>query len=346
MSILDALAPTQLPVEDLAPLPTPPDPSPLPAPELSEGSAQPDETMISVSTVFNPYAYSTEPDLIFVSSDTVLFYVHSRVLKRTPNGPPAFQKFLKGHSSDSGSDPPASPLPTALEGSTAGSLNRLIAVPDESSVLNVILHLLYGTSPAQHSPTIEILETAVDRMPFYGIKPKDYIVPHSPLYDLLLSLAPLSPLRLYALAGHHDLHELASASSSHLLYYPLVELPREMSRRMGTDYLHDLVHLHMVRFNAMKEILLSPPKPHVPTKHCDFEEQKKLTRAWALVASYLAWDARADLSTHSMQSAFQPLTKNIVCESCVSSLQSRLKDAIARWASVQVYFTVYIFRSC
>ncbi|KAF5363368.1 hypothetical protein D9756_001056 [Leucocoprinus leucothites] len=329
ISVLDNYPPHQVSVQDLASFPTPP-PSATSAPEPAEQSSAPDET-ISISTVFNPYAYSAESDLLFVTSDRVLFYVHSRVLKHTPNAPTAFHKFL-GKSSTS--DTQCLTQVTA-EQSAPEPMDNLIAIPDDSSILNIILHLLYGTSPAQHSPSLETLATAIDRMPFYDINPKDRIVPHTPFYDLLLSLAPLSPLQLYTLAAHHDLYELTVATSSHLLYYPLTELPEEMAERMGARYLHRLLNLHLTRFNTLKQILLSPPKLHVPTKHCDFEEQKRLTRAWALVSAYLAWDARADLSTHSLQSAFQPLTKDILCDLCVAGLEARLKDAVIQWASVK-----------
>ncbi|KAJ3565506.1 hypothetical protein NP233_g7586 [Leucocoprinus birnbaumii] len=328
VSMLDTLVSNPVPdQEETAPMPT------SPGQETQSPHSPPNETMISISTVFNPYACSPDSDLLFISSDSVLFYVHSRVLKRTSSTSPPFHRLLRNHPSGSVLDAPPSPVPTTPDRS--GHSDKLIAIPDHSSVLNIILHSLYGTSPAQHSPIVDMLIAAVDRMPFYDIKPKDYIVPHSPLYTLILSHAPVSPLKVYTLAGHHDLRELAVATSSHLLYYPLAELPENMAIRMGTIYLHKLMHLHMVRFRALKEILLAPPNPHAPTKYCSFEEQRGVTRAWALVAAYLAWEARADLSPHSMHSAFQPLMKDIICESCLESLQMRLKDAVTRWATVQ-----------
>lgn len=171
----------------------------------------------------------------------------------------------------------------------------IINVPDSSSVLNIILHLLYGTPSAQHSPSFDVLRTAVDRMPFYGIIPKDHIVPMTPLYTLLLSHAPLVPIDLYALAGHYDLQSLAVATSPHLLSYPLANITDEMAERISAIYLKRLLSLHMNRSNSLKQILLGPPHPHPQTKECTFVEQKKLTRAWALVSAYLAWDERLGL---------------------------------------------------
>jgi hypothetical protein len=165
-------------------------------------------------------------------------------------------------------------------------------VPDSSAVFNVVLHTLYGTSSAHNSPSFDTLTTAVDRMPFYDIDPKDYITRQTPLYQLLLSHAPLYPLQLYSLAGRHELEDLAVASSSHLLSFPISSLRDEMAMQMGATYLKRLFCLHFNRVNALKQILLAPPHPHPPTNECDFGQQKALTRAWALVSAHLAWDAR------------------------------------------------------
>lgn len=173
----------------------------------------------------------------------------------------------------------------------------MVNVPEISSVLNVIIHMLYDTSSAQHSPSSEVLITAVNRMPFYEIDPKLHITPSTSLYTLLLSHAPLVPLEIYALASHFDLHELAVSTSSHLLSYPLATITDDMAERIGAVYLKRLLSLHVDRANALKRILLLPPHPHPQTRECDFTEQKKLTRAWALVSAYLAWDARPGLWT-------------------------------------------------
>ncbi|KAJ3576429.1 hypothetical protein NP233_g442 [Leucocoprinus birnbaumii] len=238
---------------------------------------------LSVSTAFYPGAHAMEPDITFISSDRVLFYVHSQVSRGA--SPQAFRRVFEAHQ-----DPAHN---------TLGGLphqpppDELIHIPDTSSVLNVILHVLYCTSSARNSPSFETLATAVDRMPYYDLPPRNHVTPHTPLYDQLLMHAPLFPLQLYALAAYHDLRELAVATSSHLLSYPLATLPEDVAQRMGALYLKRLLAMHLERFNALKQILLSPPLPHPATIDCTFQDQKKLTRAWALVSAYLAWDARA-----------------------------------------------------
>ena len=236
----------------------------------NDGSGHP----VAVSTAFHPTTHPDlpPPDTIFSSSDDVLFYVHSSTILDTCSS--AFSDFL------------GSPLENAQ------FRNTVIPISSTSHELNVILHMLYDTSSAPHSPNFETLSNAVEKMPHYSIPPEKYIVSGTPLYTLLLSHAPLRPLDLYALAAHHNIHPLAASTSSHLLSYPLQTITDGQAKRMGAIYLKKLMALHVDRYNALKSILLKPPHPHPPTRTCDFEEQKRLTRAWALVSAYLAWDAR------------------------------------------------------
>jgi hypothetical protein len=211
----------------------------------------------------------------------------------------------------------------------------VIAVPDDSAVLNVILHTLYEMSCAQYSPSFEVLVTAVNRLPVYGIVPKTRIAPSAPLFSLLLSHAPLHPLELYTLAATYDLYDLAVSISSHLLSFPLATLTDDMAERIGPVYLKRLFFLHFGRSDALKRVLLPPPHPHAPTPECDFTEQKKLTRAWALASAYLAWDARPDLSTSTMESALRPLAEHLTCEHCQQALRDRIKNLVVQWSVVK-----------
>jgi hypothetical protein len=208
----------------------------------------------------------------------VLFYAHSHVLGSSSSE--AFSRVLRNRNKKDQSS-------QVIAGSEI-----IYDVPDSSIVLAIILHTLYGTSPAQNLPSFEALTIAVDRMPFYDIDLKDIITRQTPLYQLLLSHAPLYPLQLYSLAGRHELDDLAVASSSHLLSFPISTLRDDMAMQMGATYLKRLLCLHFNRINALKQILLAPPYPHPPTKECDFTKQRALTRAWALAAASLAWDSR------------------------------------------------------
>ncbi|KXN83680.1 hypothetical protein AN958_00821 [Leucoagaricus sp. SymC.cos] len=231
-------------------------------------------TLVSISTTFYPGAQINElaPDTVLLASDGVFFYVHASIILASSSN--HFNSLLP-------------PEPGEKEGQ-----DPMLSVPEHSTVLNVILHIIYDISCAHYSPPFPTLVTAISRLPVYGVCPRQIIVPSTPTYALLLSHAPLFPLELYALAASYDLYELAVATSSHLLSFPLATLSDEMAERIGPVYLKRLFFLHFGRSDALKRVLLPPPHPHAPTPWCDFNEQKKLTRAWALASAYLAWDAR------------------------------------------------------
>ena len=203
----------------------------------------------------------------------MLFYVHSYIIWAASEK--AFSSFL-------------SSFPSKNTHHAA-----IINIPEEAAVLNIILHTLYSTSCAQHSPSLQTMVTAVERMPFYDLDPVQFIQPGLPLYTLLLSSAPLYPIEIYCLAAKFNLECLAVNTSSHLLSYPLSSITDEMALRMGATYLKRLMCLHHGRNRALKDILLAPPPPHPQTEECSFTDQKRLTRAWAMVSAYLAWEARA-----------------------------------------------------
>ncbi|KAG6919387.1 hypothetical protein DXG01_006270 [Tephrocybe rancida] len=295
-------------------IPTPPlslDGSPV----LDDVDPSDQATLVSVSTTFYPGAqhHSAPPDAILLSSDAVFFYVHSQFLLQMSSN--AFCNLLPAQ--------------------TAKQHDPIVDVQENSAVLNIILHTIYDMSCAHYSPTFSQLMTAVSRLSHYGVDQKSTITTNSPLYTLLLSHAPLYPLELYTLAANYDLQDLAVATSSHLLSFPLCSLTDEMAQAMGPIYLKRLFFLHFGRSDALKRVLLSPPHPHPPTPNCDFSDQKKLTRAWALASAYLAWDARPDLSTSTMESALRPLEEHLGCDDCREALQNRIKTLVVQWSLVK-----------
>ncbi|KAJ8523472.1 hypothetical protein ONZ45_g104 [Pleurotus djamor] len=298
-------------------IPTPPEShDSTPAIEVAQESHD-DNTLVSVSTTFFPGA-QTSPlpaDIILLASDAVFFYVHSHILLAASDN--AFRSILPA------SQPPDVDPP-------------IVNVPDTSPVLNVILHAAYDMSCAHYSPPIQTLVTAVQRLPYYGISPRSRIYPSTPLYTLLLSYGPLHPLDIYALAASLHIDSLAVAVSSHLLGFHLSSVTDDMARQIGPVYLKRLFFLHFGRIEALKRILLPPPHPHPPTSTCDFVEQKKLTRAWALASAYFAWDARPDVSTSTMESALKPLEDHLTCDQCRLTLKQRIKDVIVQWSIVKV----------
>jgi hypothetical protein len=238
-----------------------------------------EDTLVSVSTTFFPGAqiHSLPPDIVLLSSDSVFFYVHTHVLHgASENG---FSGLL----------PPTSKAPP-------GQLGPVVMISESSTILNIILHAVYDMACSHYSPSFESLSEALSVLTTYGLSVKRYASSSTPLHSLLLSHAPLYPLELYALAASYDLYELAVSTSSHLLSFSLASLTDEMADRIGARYLKRLFFLHFGRADALKRLLLPPPHPHAPTTDCDFTEQKRLTRAWALASAYLAWDARPGMS--------------------------------------------------
>ncbi|KAF5378212.1 hypothetical protein D9757_009176 [Collybiopsis confluens] len=206
--------------------PTPSSPSPLQNfPAFPEA-----ETTFSTSTEFSPHKSwkSLSPDVFFSSSDYVLFYVHSQLILAASDN--QFHSLIT-HPCDS-----------------------VIAVPDPSQILDVILRQLYNTPPRQFSASLEVLISAVERLPFYGISIKKSVVAHSPLHSSLLSYAPIFPIEIYTLAAKHDLLDLAIPVSSHLLSFDLFSLAEERTKEMGAIYLRKLLFLHVGRIEALKNI--------------------------------------------------------------------------------------------
>jgi len=299
--------------------PTPQVPTP-PTSQLNSPVEQQAEssTIVSVSTTFFPGASlgPLPPDLIFLSSDAVFFYVHGhQVLGASENG---FKSLLPPKTQKGRED-----------------LGPMISLSEHSTILNVVLHTIYNMSCTHYSPSVETLIGAVDALHKYGIPVAKYVAPSTPLFQLILAIAPLAPIDMYSLAGAYDLYDLAVPISSHLLAFPLPNITDELAERMGPVYLKKLFFLHLGRVDALKRLLLPPPQPHAPTAACDFTEQKKLTRAWALASAYLAWDARPDLSTSSIESALGPLRDRLTCELCQRTLKERIEQLIMQWAVVK-----------
>lgn len=170
-----------------------------------------------------------------------------------------------------------------------------IHVDETSDTLNIILHALYHKSLEDPSPSLESIITAIDRMSFNELNPQHHITPSEPLHTILLGFAAPHPLEVYTLAARYDIHDVAQSASSHLLSYALDTISDDMATRMGAIYLNRLVYLQTTRSSALKRIVFIPPSPHVPTSFCGFVDQQNLTRAWALVASFIAWDSHPGL---------------------------------------------------
>lgn len=230
-----------------------------------------------VSYAFHPRLASDSfaPDLILKSLDHVLFHVHHhRILSASNN---SFAMLCQA--------PPEFSL------SMYGTRPPTVMVPETSDILNIILHTIYGMSALGYCPSFETISSTLDAFPRYGLSADLYAAAGQPLYDLVVSCAPYRPIDTYALAAAHDLADAAASASAHLLSFSLPTLSDELALRMGPVYLKKLFFLHLGRMDALKRVLFQPPSRHSETPECTTADQKRLTRAWALTAVHILWDA-------------------------------------------------------
>lgn len=277
--------------------------------------------VVSISSTFSPGSRKAIPDTIFRSSDAVLFYVNSATLIRVTKR--AFEPILQS---------------SLEENILRNHHHNFISIPDNSAVLDVILHVFYDILFKPAPPPLEALETAVCRMNMYGLAPSLHVSPSTPVFEALYSHAETGPqiaIRVYALAGQHNLYSLATRTSPHLLSYTLSELSDDLAKRMGAKYLRRLMSLHLTRVDELKRIIIRPPHTHAAASGCSLSDQKSLARAWALAASYLAWDSRPDINAQTIRSTLSTLNEHIFCNECRKALHHRIKEVIVHWLEVK-----------
>jgi hypothetical protein len=275
--------------------------------------------IVSVSTTFYPGS-ALDPlpiDVILLSLDSVFFNVHThRLLSASNNGFGGL-------------------LPRPSVSTAASDVPEVVAVPAQSAVLNLVLHAAYGLSCAQYAPPFDVLADAVRACKLYGLEPDRVFAPGAPLCEVLMSHTPLRPMDTYVLAAQNKLHDLAVTASAHLVSFPLSSITDEMAEAIGPVYLKKLFFLHLGRADALKRLLLAPPAAHPPMPKCGYEERTKLTRAWALTAAYLAWDARPDVLPSTMEAAVRPLAQGLSCDLCRAALEERMKGLVLQWTLVK-----------
>lgn len=238
---------------------------------------------MSISYAFHPYTCfdDVNPDLILASSDQVLFYVH-------------FHRLLAASENNL-----AKLLPSSTGQQTTDKNLQTVLVPESAEVLNIVVHTIYGKSALEFHTPFETLSSALDAVSRYGLSLKRYAGVGQPLYDLVVSSAPLRPIDTYALAAKHDLADAAAAASAHLLAFQLPTITDELATRIGPIYLKRLFCLHFGRVEALKHALLQPPDAHPETVECSLAQQRCTVRAWALAAANTMWNASPSKCTRS-----------------------------------------------
>ncbi|KAK0199988.1 hypothetical protein DFS33DRAFT_210663 [Desarmillaria ectypa] len=253
-------------------------------------------------------------NVVLVSFDSVTFHVHSQtVLGASGN---AFGFLLRPD--------------RQVEGNTS-----VVQVDEHSEVLNILLHVIYSISCMPYRPSFEVLQTAVERMKHYGMAVNAHIQPSTPMFDALSSHAPDNALQLYALAAHFDLYDLTVFTSAYLLSVGLSSMTDDMVRRIGAPYLRRLFALHLGRKEALKRVLITPPRRHHPTLMCSTYLQEQFAVDWVLIAAQIISDATPDISSHYMVALLRPLKDQTPCQTCKVNLYERLEQLTEQWGSVK-----------
>jgi len=279
-----------------------------PSPEHSDQFAA-----IWVSTVFSPHASfdPSDPDIIFLSADVAMFYVHrDRIASSSPRW--------------------ASMVPTTCERASAGSL-PMVTLPENSVVLDVMLRAIYQLSDPQHNPAIETIVSAVDALEKYGVRIKTLFEPTSQLFKLVLRHAPLRPLETYAFAAQHGLEALAVLVSPYLLSVDISSISDDTAIQIGPIYFKRLIVLQHSRLTSLRGIIYSPPYPHPPMAKCDLFSRTAVSRAWNLASAQLLIMGKADLSTSDIQAILGSLANSIQCPMCAEGLNNRVREVTSQW---------------
>ncbi|KAH7905817.1 hypothetical protein BJ138DRAFT_1118136 [Hygrophoropsis aurantiaca] len=294
--------------------------TPQPTPVFETFSLQLDETphdspgtTYFVSTAFPAHSpnYAHPTDIILLSSDSVFFHVHRAMLQV------------------------ASKLAFRIGNAMSSPEIPVIVVSEASAVLNIVLHTIYGRTCSGYSPSFEDLSTAVFVLVDNDIVIEEYIASATPLGILILTHAPRRSLEVYILAGRHYLNNLAITASRHLLSCNLSSITDNMAVDMGPIYLRRLFTLHSERLASLRLVLMPPPHPHPETPACEFSEQNKVARAWALASAYLIWDSRVDLTANNIRAVITPMEEHLRCLRCRENLRSRTNTLVLQWASIK-----------
>ncbi|KAK0473442.1 hypothetical protein IW261DRAFT_1569857 [Armillaria novae-zelandiae] len=265
----------------------------------------------AISTKFNiDFKHNgIPPDTRLVSSDLVLFLVHRHMLADTSTN--RFNTLLD-------------------------SLRPCTIIPETSDFLNIILHAIYGHSCSQFQPNIDTLMTAVCLFPKYGLQPKRYIHPSSPLFNDIRYQMPLLPLTTYVVSSYYELEDLAIITSGHLLTLDISTMSEETVEFINPVYLKRLFDLQQMRLDKLKRLFDAAPSPHPATPRCDFIAQKSFTRAWSLYTTRLLWDARADLTAGTIERTYRTLDDHVACFDCKCALREHVKGIVIEWSEQKV----------
>ncbi|KAJ1308660.1 hypothetical protein OPQ81_004354 [Rhizoctonia solani] len=299
-------------------------------------------TVLSISTTFYPGAPETEKsDLWLSSSDGVYFFVQrSRLLEGSSNlfgglllSIDEKKKTRKDPTIDLNS---ISAVEEAVFNLPQPEENTPPVIPlcEDAALLNIILLIVYRLPMERYRPDLQLICRAIPALVSYGYRLDNLITPTSDVFRLLIAHSVTHPLVVYALAAGYRLEHLAVASSRNTLGVELSQITDDLATVMGPIYLRRLFFLHLGRADALKRLLLEPPAGHMPLPHCGLDDQKSLTRAWALAIAYMTVEAKPNTPPSMLSSSLSALGEHLECQKCRSCLDERIQTVVQQWSMI------------
>ncbi|KAF8312722.1 uncharacterized protein EI90DRAFT_2951029, partial [Cantharellus anzutake] len=162
-------------------------------------------------------------------------------------------------------------------------------LPEDATVMNCILHILYGTSSCIYCPDFETITQTFETLQKYGCRLSKCIPQDSEIFtDLICHAAEpnTDALKVYMLAASHGFKELVVQCSYYALRIPISRIDEGSSIMMGLLYLLHLLQLHVTQRAALHRLLMEPPEHHEDMPFCNWRRQIGTTRAYGLIAGY------------------------------------------------------------
>lgn len=193
-----------------------------------------DNALVSISTRFHLGERDMQDaDLVLFATDNVFFYAHrSTLLRESAN---RFGGFLPENEDMEEVD-----VSKPMAGLDLGAPPALVVVPYPADVLNVLLHLVYGFPVQRYQPSAAVLHAVLPALQELGYNLHAFVTPHSELFLLMVQVAALDPLPMYALAAQYALEPLAVAISTLTLSVCLSDISDQLAEQMGPLYLKRL----------------------------------------------------------------------------------------------------------
>jgi len=96
--------------------------------------------------------------------------------------------------------------------------------------------------------------------------------------------------------------------------------------------------LLLTRTERLRRLVVVPPGPlHAARADCGtIEQQRDVLSPWALTASSLVLEARADFPPLVIQAAFNPVMYRCACADCREKIQARIGQVLQEWDAEKV----------